>query len=337
MMGRDCVALQEDVMLAVKCRDRVVCPFFVARSVFLGALLGVLIAPVSGTVLASQSLDVSRESSQILVKDWVAVQGEELRSTRDLSDCTRKPKINDPCGACKGIGVYEKIGPDCVGCGFFCTRIPYSQGAESRNLADEQRLPPYAVIVEETDPRSCVDGESLSEGPIRAAISNPDAMLEGIEPFALEIDRESFRELAITHPAAAYALSQRLLANGLVVVAPDMHFRESRGLSSAVTTEYLLDWMDDPEGAEAKLWRELPNGETFQYRYGTQFEKAGAWKLIVESWIEVDGRRERRDYKKSEVSVDSHPVGYALVQASNGFEAPVYAVQGFRVYSEATH
>lgn len=287
---------------------------------------------------ASQPGDVSGDSSRALIKDWQSsVHGETLRVARGFGDCVRKPTFNNPCGACSGFGVFEQVGPDCPGCGLFCTRIPFSQGSELGNVAGDRPIPPYAVVVEEIDPISCVDGAPLSEGEIRAAIWNPSDALAALDPFALEVDRESFMELAIAHPAAAYAVSQRMLANGQVVVGPDMHFRESRGLNSRVTSEYMLAWMDDPEAADTSSWKELVGGESFRYRYGTEFGEAGAWRLIVESWIEADDAPQRIGYKKSEIAVEPHPVGRAPVQASNDFEAPVYAVTGFQVNSDLDH
>lgn len=198
------------------------------------------------------------------------------------------------------------------------------------NLAvlDSFEIPDYAVIVHESDPRSCVDGSPLPGGPFKAAIWNPPEILEQVRPYALEISEDLLSRLAGSDVAAAYVVGLRLPAVGQVVVGPDMHQGEFR-LRESLGEKSMLEWIASA-GQSELAFEPLPDGREFWIRYRTEFDDVNDWRLVVESWISDAAQPTLIELRHTELRIDSVPSTQLPVEASGGYLAPVYRVQGFR-------
>lgn len=304
----------DEVMDRVQTSDRAVTGFGWARAMALVSLVVV----IGSVTAASGGVEVSDFSNSSLVP-----------ANDHPGRCQQKPSSRNPCGVCGGLGVHRQVGQDCPDCPFECMPSPKIVPPNSDpTVLDSFEVPEDAMIVHDPDPRSCVDGSPLPGGPFTAAIWNPPEILEQVRPYALEISEDLLSRLVDRDVAAAFVVGLRLPAIGQVVVGPDMHQREFR-LRERLSEKSMLEWIASARQSEL-AFEPLPDDREFWIRYRTEFDDDNDWRLVVESWIADAAQPTPIEFRHTELLIDSVPSTQLPVEASGGYLAPVYRVQGFR-------
>ena len=192
--------------------------------------------------------------------------------------------------------------------------------------------PPYAHISSQPMPENCIveDGSEEKMVEITTAIWSPTEMLRQIDPFGLTISNDALKSLSAADPHAAWVVGQRMKRGEGLMPGIDIH-QGQREMTTKITAITGIDAANGDSTLMDSDYVVLNEGETMHLRYRTNFGQNDQPSITVVTYILKPGTAALNDYMKTVITLSAKPTGEMLVLASDGYMAPLYAVEDFKV------